>query len=1046
MDIFKRRRGSAVLGITCTMAMLPSAVHAQLYSRTETITYRNDTTGWVLGQVEAQSSNGVLPAAPAQMVETQRTDYNTQGLPWKIYKFGKLQRTLTYDTKGTVASIADGANKTTYLSNWSRGVPQSVQFADGTTRSASVNSDGTIGWTADEIGYKTCYTYDAMGRMTSVTQPQDVVPQSGTIGGCDTTQTKWAVTTSSFTRVSVSEYGLPAGHWKQVTQTGNARSITYVDAYWRPVVIEAFDATNASTTAATRSITVNNYDLSGHKTYTSYPLASLTTYTASNPGVWTTYDALDRVTSVGQDSELGRLTTTTQHGSDASGPWTVVTNPRQQSTWTWFQAFDTPSYDAPVQILQPENALTEINRTGIGAPTWIRRRNVDNTVSALRRYVYDGYQQLCKTIEPESGSTLIRYDAAGNVDLTASGLASPDLTCNYAEAAGSAVTRQYDARNRLLYLRFPDARGDQDWTYTPDGLPETVVTRNDASVSTVTNSYVYNSRRLLTGETQANGTYTWSVGYGYNALGHRESLVYPAGLSLSYGLNALGQVTSITGASRTWASAASYYPNGSLKQFTYGNNVVHTMQQNVRQLPSRVTSNNNVLDYGYSYDENGNVVGITDYTRGSTYNRTMTYDNLDRLLTAQSGSFGGTDGTHRYTYDALDNITSWKQAGVKDYATYYYNPTNNRLENILNSNGSSVIGFGYDPQGNLSAKNGQGYNFDYGNRLRSVPTKESYRYDAFGRRIQATSAVNVPIFSLYSQEGQILWERDERSGKRTHNIYLAGSLIATRSRPLGAETETVLYRHTDALGSPTAVTGLAREITDRTAWEPYGAAIGKPTYQGIGYTGHVQDSQTGLTYMQQRYYDATVGRFLSTDPISAHEKPGQNFNRYLYANGNPYRFVDPDGRETIVVVNSNGPLFIGAHVGVVIQRDGSTQVYDPGGDYRSDLRGSGGLVEEQASLSDYIAYQRADGPWVNVSRFDTTPDQEQQILSNIEEVGDPGPGFCAAAVSSVLAGVGPFEDIDHSFTPNGVQAEMKEITGSTSTDSIRQPDIVEHHP
>lgn len=56
---------------------------------------------------------------------------------------------------------------------------------------------------------------------------------------------------------------------------------------------------------------------------------------------------------------------------------------------------------------------------------------------------------------------------------------------------------------------------------------------------------------------------------------------------------------------------------------------------------------------------------------------------------------------------------------------------------------------------------------------------------------------------------------------------------------------------------------------------------------------NVQDAVTGLTYMEQRYYDPGIGRFLSRDPISALKGP---FNRYWYANANPYRFTDPDGR------------------------------------------------------------------------------------------------------------------------------------------------------
>lgn len=103
--------------------------------------------------------------------------------------------------------------------------------------------------------------------------------------------------------------------------------------------------------------------------------------------------------------------------------------------------------------------------------------------------------------------------------------------------------------------------------------------------------------------------------------------------------------------------------------------------------------------------------------------------------------------------------------------------------------------------------------------------------------------------------------------------------------------------HTDALGSPIAVTNATGAVIERNDYEPYGTIIGKPNYQGFGFTGHLQDSETGLAYMQQRYYDPTVGRFLSVDPVTALSSPVGMFNRYKYAANNPYRFVDPDGRQ-----------------------------------------------------------------------------------------------------------------------------------------------------
>jgi len=108
--------------------------------------------------------------------------------------------------------------------------------------------------------------------------------------------------------------------------------------------------------------------------------------------------------------------------------------------------------------------------------------------------------------------------------------------------------------------------------------------------------------------------------------------------------------------------------------------------------------------------------------------------------------------------------------------------------------------------------------------------------------------------------------------------------------------EVVTYIHTDGLGSPVAKTDASGNVISRTRYEPYGltAAGAVPT---LGFTGHVNDQDTGLTYMQQRYYDPVAGRFLSIDPVITDMEDGDNFNRYYYANNNPYRYIDPDGRE-----------------------------------------------------------------------------------------------------------------------------------------------------
>ncbi|WP_218569841.1 RHS repeat domain-containing protein [Pseudomonas sp. Hp2] len=276
----------------------------------------------------------------------------------------------------------------------------------------------------------------------------------------------------------------------------------------------------------------------------------------------------------------------------------------------------------------------------------------------------------------------------------------------------------------------------------------------------------------------------------------------------------------------------------------------------------------------------------------------MSYDGLDRLLTAQSAMFGG-DGVARYSYDALDNLRTVQMGGSQ--RRYHYDGSN-RLTNVIDqASQATVIGLGYDVQGNLNRRNGASYEFDYGNRLRkAMPVagaEESYRYDAYGRRAQARAGNGV-IHSHYSQGGQLAYQQDARRGMRVDYLYLGGSLLAQRERPLGSEAETVRYHHTDALGSPVVVTDANQAVVERSEYAPYGQLLNRPMVDGPGYAGHVMDTMTGLVQMQQRYYDPTIGRMLSVDPVSADPNTGALFNRYMYAANNPYRFFDPDGRCT----------------------------------------------------------------------------------------------------------------------------------------------------
>jgi len=111
--------------------------------------------------------------------------------------------------------------------------------------------------------------------------------------------------------------------------------------------------------------------------------------------------------------------------------------------------------------------------------------------------------------------------------------------------------------------------------------------------------------------------------------------------------------------------------------------------------------------------------------------------------------------------------------------------------------------------------------------------------------------------------------------------------------------ETVTYYYTSPQGTVLATADSAGNVLSSADYRPYGSqALGTPE-QGPGYTGHVNDVDSGLVYMQARYYDPAVGRFLSTDPGAT--SPGNVFayNRFAYASNNPVLNTDPNGRQSV---------------------------------------------------------------------------------------------------------------------------------------------------
>ncbi|NMR26829.1 RHS repeat-associated core domain-containing protein [Pseudoalteromonas sp. NEC-BIFX-2020_015] len=133
---------------------------------------------------------------------------------------------------------------------------------------------------------------------------------------------------------------------------------------------------------------------------------------------------------------------------------------------------------------------------------------------------------------------------------------------------------------------------------------------------------------------------------------------------------------------------------------------------------------------------------------------------------------------------------------------------------------------------------------------------------------------------MYSQDGTLLYREkgDTITGNGTNYIYLGKKLIA-KYGDVTPQTVSESRQHS----------------------RPFGESIEAPK-DDVGYTGHKFDTDLGLSYMQARYYDPVIGRFYSNDPMDYIEQLAKGdavhgFNRYAYANNNPYKYTDPDGKD-----------------------------------------------------------------------------------------------------------------------------------------------------
>ncbi len=185
----------------------------------------------------------------------------------------------------------------------------------------------------------------------------------------------------------------------------------------------------------------------------------------------------------------------------------------------------------------------------------------------------------------------------------------------------------------------------------------------------------------------------------------------------------------------------------------------------------------------------------------------------------------------------------------------------------------------YDVQGRLSI---------WQDQPTSPTTTVNYLYDGSGNRVATQSTVNGTT-TLTSYIGSVEEVQTSGSSTQTTTYYSVGG-----KRVAADVNGTFYYFGYDALGSQVAVLNATGSLVGAQLYGPYGASRYNtgtlPT--SIGFTGQRAESVTGLDYYNARYYDPTVGQFLSVDSVQGN---AQGMDPYAYVGGNPESTTDPTG-------------------------------------------------------------------------------------------------------------------------------------------------------
>ena len=324
-------------------------------------------------------------------------------------------------------------------------------------------------------------------------------------------------------------------------------------------------------------------------------------------------------------------------------------------------------------------------------------------------------------------------------------------------------------------------------------------------------------------------------------------------------------------------------------------------------------SSDNVYEthvYKYIYDDNGNITEI--YDENDLLYIKYWYDELGQLVREDNRY---TWLTTVWTYDDAGNITK------KDiYALYYFDPITTELldtinytyqtgtDRLISYDGESIT---YDAIGNPTSYRGKALTWQNGRELASYDGKYTYSYNADGIRTSKTYNNNgVTYETEYIVDGTKVMRQSWTSEDGTD--YVVDYMYDELGRPVsfaisedGGGYQYYIYE-TNMFGDVVMIyASNSAEIVSFT-YSAYGEITTNVIISQLcdedflkaalfRYRGYIYDTESGLYYLQSRYYDPEVGRFINTDGYVSTGTGIMGYNMYAYCHNNPVIFIDPTG-------------------------------------------------------------------------------------------------------------------------------------------------------